>query len=114
MNFRKTLIFLLSFLFFSMSFGLTVQEIYNLSKLPQTLEKSIDEFLKYFYENPADPELEVYGSLIYSKKTIRDKYPSYAFVNGLISENSNDFLMSLSGMSPSFKIPSEDTQLIVL
>jgi hypothetical protein len=97
-----------------MSFGLTVQEIYNLSKLPQTLEKSIDEFLKYFYENPADPELEVYGSLIYSKKTIRDKYPSYAFVNGLISENSNDFLMSLSGMSPSFKIPSEDTQLIVL
>jgi len=97
-----------------MSFGLTVEEIYNLSKLPQTLEKSIDEFLKYFYENPADPQLEVYGSLIYSKKTIRDKYPSYAFVNGLISENSNDFLMSLSAMSPSFKIPPEDTQLIVL
>ncbi|KAF2956420.1 hypothetical protein [Marinitoga sp. 38H-ov] len=101
-----------SFLLFSVIIlSITIDDIKNLSKMPDTLENAWGEFVKYIAENPTDPSIGILGEVLSSKKYFFENYRNAPFLEPLIQENFNKFCSSLGLYNNSLNF--EETQLLL-
>ncbi|NUU99440.1 hypothetical protein XO12_04785 [Marinitoga sp. 1154] len=76
-------------------FSISIEDIKNLSKMPDTLNQAWGEFIKYIAENPDDPAIGVLGEVLSAKKYFYKNYKNAPFFEALIQENFNKFCGSL-------------------
>jgi hypothetical protein len=95
----------------TLTFSTTIEDIKNLSKMPNTLENAWGEFIKYISENPDDPSIGVLGEVLSSKKYFLENYKNAPFLESLIQENFNKFCSSLGLYNNSLN--PEETQLLL-
>ncbi|SHE63181.1 hypothetical protein SAMN02745164_00827 [Marinitoga hydrogenitolerans DSM 16785] len=107
---KKYLLFL--FLLINiLNFSTSIEDIKNLSKMPNTLNQAWVQFVKYISENPNDPSIGILGEILSAKKYFYENYKNAPFLNSLIQENFNKFCNSLGLYNGNLN--EEETQLIL-
>lgn len=97
-----------------LTFPYGLKDIYELSKLPDTINKSWSDFLAYVSQNPGDEEINKYGELISAKRNFYEKYKNFKFAGYILSEDFGQFLTSLGIMSVTYHVPEEDTKNLLI
>lgn len=111
---RKVFVLLLLFIAINLIIlSLDLEEIYNLSKLPETLDQSWSEMLIYIQNNPEDYRIVKYGEIISAKISLRNVYSRQNFLRHIISEDIRSFGVALGVLDNSFLIPEENTLKIL-
>ncbi|WGS64241.1 tetratricopeptide repeat protein [Marinitoga aeolica] len=94
-----------------LSFSMTIDDIRNLSKMPNTLNQSWGEFVKFIAENPNNPSIGILGEILSAKKYFYENYKNAPFFEPLIQENFNKFCNSLGLYNST--LSENETQLIL-
>lgn len=94
-----------------LSFSMTIEEIRNLSKMPNTLNQAWGEFVKYIAMNPNDSSIGILGEILSAKKYFAGKYKNAPFFDSLIQENFNKFCNSL-GLYNNY-LNEDETQFVL-
>ncbi|HCZ06655.1 MAG: hypothetical protein PWP37_102 [Thermotogota bacterium] len=93
---RILLILTVSTLLCSQILALNMEDIVALSKLPETLEESVDQLIAYIIQNkPAYDEVAAAGRLVYAKRALGEELPEKLF-RAVCAQNFNEFLLELS------------------
>lgn len=96
---------------FTLSFSITIEDIRNLSKVPDTLNQAWSEFIKYIAQNPNDPSIGILGEILSAKKYFYEHYKNTPFFEPLLEENFNKFCNSL-GLYNNY-LNEDETKLIL-
>lgn len=100
---RKLLVFIVLLLSVA-ALALDLSEILMLSKLPTTLEESVDQFVAYVLENrPAYQDVAAVGRLIYAKRELRNELREELFCT-VCAQDFNAFLIELSRFGRKLKL----------
>jgi len=101
---RKLFVFLIAVLLSVAALALDLNEIFMLSKLPTTLEESVDQFIAYVLKNrPAYRDIAAVGRVIYAKRELRNELREELF-RTVCAQDFDAFLIELSRFGRKLKL----------
>ncbi|WP_129408928.1 hypothetical protein [Marinitoga lauensis] len=77
----KKILVLITLIITIMSFSMTIDDIRNLSKMPNTLNQAWVEFVKFIAENPNNPSIGILGEILSAKNFFMKIIKMLPFLN---------------------------------